>query len=63
MEVTRLHLSRVAIIMRIPTPELRNVDYIRVHCELTSREGAQPMIIFLCIIARIMHDAFCNAKM
>jgi hypothetical protein len=60
MEFSRLHLSMVAIIMRIPVPILWNAGHI--HNELTSWEKAQPMIIFLCIPDAIRHRAFCNIK-
>jgi hypothetical protein len=60
MEFSRLHLSMVAIIMRIPVPILWNAGHI--HNELTSWEKVQPMIIFLYIPDVIMHSAFRNIK-
>jgi hypothetical protein len=59
-EFSRLHLSMVAIIMRIPVPILWNAGYI--HNELTSWEEAQPKIIFLCIPDTIKRSAFHNVK-
>jgi hypothetical protein len=60
-EFSRLHLSMVAIIMRIPVPILWNAGYI--HNELTSWEEAhRPKIIFLCIPDTKTRIAFRNVK-